>query len=508
LLFFKFFTFATPFKEHITYFFTKTLFIFMQFGSIFKEIARISYMATVVAFIASCSPTTDTVTPEKNTEEQTQDSKISHLKQNYATLNEGFETGSKTSYTIGSVTLSTGSWRFDDALLGNLSGDIKSGLVSARIRNAGSLTTLFDKTGGTGTITVKHAKYGTDASSTWELWVSTNSGSTWTKVGSTITTSTTTLSSTTFTVNQTANTRIQIRKTDGTTNRLNIDDISITDYTGGTTGGTGGTSTGGGSNPSNGGTPTTSIHLAMGNPSGALASITATTNYMLEKPQYIASYHKDRGVPNWVSWYLSSAWVGSTARQDNFRPDTSLPAGWYQVTNTDYTGSGFDRGHNCPSADRTLTVTDNSATFFMTNMMPQAADNNQGPWASLENYCRTLINQGNELYIVAGSYGMGGTGLNGTFNTIAGGKITVPNRTWKVIVVLPTGTNDVARVGANTRIIAIDMPNAQGIRNNSWGTYRVSVDFIESKTGYNILSALPESVQTTVEAKVDTGATL
>lgn len=478
----------------------------MQFGSIFKNLARISYMASLAAFVVACSPTQETVIPEK--EEQFQINKTSRLAQNFALLSEGFESGSKTSYTIGNVTLTTGSWSFDDALIGNLSSDIKTGAFSARLRNSAKLTTLFDKTGGAGTVTIKHAKYGTDANSTWELWVSTNSGSTWTKVGSTITTSTTTLATATFTVNQTANTRIQIRKTDGTTSRLNIDDVAVGDYSGGTTGGgTGGGGTTGG-NPNNGGTPTTSIHLTMGNPSGALKDVTAITNYMLEKPQYITSHHRDRGIPNWVSWYLSSAWVGSTPRQDNFRPDTSLPSGWYQVGNTDYTGSGFDRGHLCPSADRTLTVTDNSATFFMTNMMPQAADNNQGPWANLENYCRTLINAGNELYIIAGSYGTGGTGLNGTFNTIAGGKVTVPNRTWKVIVVLPTGTNDVSRVSSSTRIIAIDMPNAQGIRNNSWGTYRVSVDFIETKTGYNILSALPESVQTVVEAKIDAGATL
>ncbi|MFY7789104.1 MAG: DNA/RNA non-specific endonuclease, partial [Thermoflexibacteraceae bacterium] len=93
------------------------------------------------------------------------------------------------------------------------------------------------------------------------------------------------------------------------------------------------------------------------------------------------------------------------------------------------------------------------------------------------------------------------------FNTIAGGKVTVPNRTWKVIVVLPKGDNDVARVTSSTRVIAIDMPNAQGIRTNNWGTYRVSVDAIESRTGYNVLSALPTSVQDVIEARVDTGAT-
>jgi endonuclease G len=71
-----------------------------------------------------------------------------------------------------------------------------------------------------------------------------------------------------------------------------------------------------------------------------------------------------------VSWHLSSSWLGSAARQNDFRADTTLPSGWYQVQATDYSGSGFDRGHMCPSADRTITVTDNSATSWMTNGLP------------------------------------------------------------------------------------------------------------------------------------------
>ena len=72
------------------------------------------------------------------------------------------------------------------------------------------------------------------------------------------------------------------------------------------------------------------------------------------------------------------------------------------MLSTDYSGSGFDRGHHTPSADRTSSIPDNSATFFMTNMMPQAPNNNQGPWEELETYCRTLVGQGNELYIIMG----------------------------------------------------------------------------------------------------------
>lgn len=253
-------------------------------------------------------------------------------------------------------------------------------------------------------------------------------------------------------------------------------------------------------------TATRDNNLALGNPSGATADASNYTNYLLVKPQYTLSYHRDKGKPNWVSWHLSSAWLGSAARQNNFAADAALPAGWYRVGSTSYSGSGFDRGHNCPSADRTGSTADNTATFLMDNMMPQAPQNNQQTWARLEDYCRTLAGQGNELYVIAGSYGTGGTGTNGYATTINGGHVTVPSHCWKVVVVLPNGAGDAGRVSTATRVIAIDTPNNNSLSTN-WASYRTTVDAIEAATGYDILSAVPGSVQSVVEARVDNGPT-
>ena len=247
-------------------------------------------------------------------------------------------------------------------------------------------------------------------------------------------------------------------------------------------------------------------HITLGNPSGATPDDAQPTNYLLSRTQYALSYHRDQGKPNWVSWHLAPNWIGTAARQDDFRPDPDLPAAWYHVGASSYTGSGFDRGHNCPSADRTSTVADNSATFFMTNMMPQAPRNNQQTWANLEDYCRTLVGQGNELYVVCGSYGRGGTGSSGFLTTLDQGRVTVLARCWKVVVVLPVGNDDASRVNSATRVIAIDTPNDNGL-STSWGQYRVSVDAIEAATGLDVLSAVSTAAQQAVEVRVDTGPT-
>lgn len=217
-----------------------------------------------------------------------------------------------------------------------------------------------------------------------------------------------------------------------------------------------------------------SVHLTLSNPSNAGTS--SLNNYLLVKPQYVISYNCPIGRPNWVSWQLNSSWLGSTPREDTFRADTTLPFGCYQVQSTDFSGSGFDRGHMTPSGDRTSSVTNNSATFLMSNMIAQAPDNNQGIWANLEDYARTLVAQGKELYIISGGYGMGGTGSNGRFYTIANGRVQVPNRTWKIIVVLNTLGSGIAGVTTSTRVISVNIPNTQGVRTANWRNYRVSVD--------------------------------
>ena len=158
---------------------------------------------------------------------------------------ETFDTGSKASYASGTVTLGSGAWTFSDALLGNAAADVKTGSQSARVRNSGTLTMNFDLASGAGTVTLDHARYGSDAAGTWELWASTNGGSSFGKVGSTITSSGTALSTASFAVNLPGTVRLQVRKTDGGSNRLNFDNLTVQTYGGTGTGGGGGTTTGG-----------------------------------------------------------------------------------------------------------------------------------------------------------------------------------------------------------------------------------------------------------------------
>lgn len=241
------------------------------------------------------------------------------------------------------------------------------------------------------------------------------------------------------------------------------------------------------------------IHLKMGIPSKATSEITNANDYLIadDKRSYALSYNNSKRIPNWVSWQLNKSWLGTAPRANDFRADTTLPKGWYQVKSSDYNGSGYDRGHMAPSADRAKDPATNSATFLMTNIVPQTADNNRDVWESLESESRRLVNSGKELYIIAG-----GVGEKGTIGTA---KISVPASTWKVIVVMDKPDLQASNVTSNTRVIAVDIPNIQGIKDKTWRDFRVSVDQLEQKTGYNFLSSVPEAVQQAIESKVDRG---
>ena len=239
--------------------------------------------------------------------------------------------------------------------------------------------------------------------------------------------------------------------------------------------------------------PNQQTHLALGNPSGATSNTSNPDNYLLENNFYALSYNRQKEIPNWVSWRLAKDDFGETDRQNDFRPDSRLPDGWKKVTPSDYSGSGFDRGHLCPSADRSNSVKANSETFLMTNMSPQTHDLNAGPWEKLESYSRSLARRNVTLYIIAGQYGEKGKIKN---------KITVPTNFWKIIVLLPDNA-DISTINQDTRIIAVDMPNSEGVQNENWRKFRTTVRNIEQRTNYNFFSNLPENVRNSLKTKVD-----
>lgn len=248
-------------------------------------------------------------------------------------------------------------------------------------------------------------------------------------------------------------------------------------------------------------------NMYLGNPSNAQPTFIFKNNYLINLHYYIMSYDADRGIANWVSWHLNKKRLEKNSkRQDKFVGYTGLADNWYMVEPKSYTGSGFDRGHHCPSADRLTSEQANASTFLMVNILPQAPKNNQGPWNNFEMYLRKRVHEGNEVYVIMGSYGQGGVGTHGYALTIDGGRVAVPSNIWKIAVILPEGINDISRIEAGkAEIIAIDTPNDHAV-GASWKKYVVTIRAIEQATGFNFLSELSAYAQEALESQQDIAA--
>lgn len=247
-----------------------------------------------------------------------------------------------------------------------------------------------------------------------------------------------------------------------------------------------------------------SPHLKMGNPTQASNNPSHKNDFLMVKPTYALSYNNVKGTPNWVSWRLSKEDLG-TADRFPFKPDTSLPAGFKRVQPSDYTNSGFDRGHMCPHSDRNKSSESSKATFLMTNMVPQSPENNQRAWNQLEIYLRDLVANHNKVcYIIAGPAGVGGVGRTGPRDKTPGGTVVVPKVTWKVVMVLDHDVHspDQFTEDSHIRLFAAIVPNDK-TPGQEWDGFRTTVDAVEALTGYTFFDKVPAQILGNLKSEPD-----
>ena len=232
------------------------------------------------------------------------------------------------------------------------------------------------------------------------------------------------------------------------------------------------------------------FHILLGNPSGA--STSDRDNFLLIRSSAVYSYNNSRGTANWASWRTDRNDLGESIPRPDFEPDLNLPAPFTRINPSDYSRSGYDRGHLVPSADRFGNRNANRETFLMTNIVPQAGDLNRYPWEQLESFSRSLARRGHDVYTIAGVYGDKGRLRK---------KVTIPTNCWKILVVVRVGST-LHDIDQNTRIIAVDMPNTQGIADTQWKDHLTTVRSIEQRTGYDFLSNLPPELQEILENRI------
>lgn len=106
--------------------------------------------------------------------------------------------------------------------------------------------------------------------------------------------------------------------------------------------------------------------------------------------------------PAMVVWTLEPADFAGNYKPTtrHFRVDTQLPRP--RVTDDDFKGSGYVRGHLCPAADRDSNKKLLKQTYLTSNVCPMTMNCNSGPWKVLEDSCRILARSHGKLLIAAG----------------------------------------------------------------------------------------------------------
>lgn len=209
-------------------------------------------------------------------------------------------------------------------------------------------------------------------------------------------------------------------------------------------------------------------------------------------------------IPLWVCEGLERAQVdGPLGRPetDPFAPDPELPAG-QRAELTDYRGSGYDRGHMAPSADQTVDAQLQAETYYLSNMAPQQGVGfNQHIWARLESLARDWIREAGRGFILTGPIFWDPNEDDATtadgyveYVTVGDNGVAVPTHFFKVVVV--PGEGDDA-----WRAIAFVLENRRHSSPDRFGDRIVSIDWIEERTGLDLLPELDPLQQQTLEAQ-------
>ena len=207
---------------------------------------------------------------------------------------------------------------------------------------------------------------------------------------------------------------------------------------------------------------------------------------MLRRAGYTASYNKATKLPNWVAWHLTADRTTGPAKRSgvDFQADMNVPAP--RAEDSDYYGSGYDRGHMCPAADNKYSEKAMEESFLFTNMCPQNGNLNRGDWNEMEQACRRWAKEYGGVYVVCGPIL-----YKGKHKTIGKNKVVVPEAFFKVVL----------RTGENPKAIGFIYKNAEG--NRPKGDYVNTVDEVERITGIDFFPELPDDVENKVEATAD-----
>ena len=205
-------------------------------------------------------------------------------------------------------------------------------------------------------------------------------------------------------------------------------------------------------------------HLTYGIPS--------ESDLLLNKKGFSLGYSQKYKQAIWVSYILEAHNLQSkqVPRRNKFKPDPSVKNN--PVKPSDYSKTGYDRGHLAPAADMTYSVITEQESFYMTNMSPQIPGCNRGIWKRVESQVRDWAIKEEKICVITGPI------FAKDYKKMGKADIAVPVAFYKVILDLTPPR----------KMIAFIIPNEPSKRRIQ--SFIVPVDKVESITGFHFFSEL------------------
>ena len=258
-------------------------------------------------------------------------------------------------------------------------------------------------------------------------------------------------------------------------------------------------------------------------------------NYLLEKPQYSLSYNDLLKTPNWVSYQLNKNWLignySPPSKRPAFKNDPRSPFAVKVKEGDIVDSSNYEKGHLSAAADRRRNEQDYKTTFLSNNFLPQPLNKPNGdPWTNLETDLRNFaMDQGGELYIVAGRYGQATNEfgvpillpeeVSNPEDPISDFpyKVSVPQSVWKIVLVNNQPGQGIQDITKDTLAFAVNLDNTldsngnakysngdwteTNITNDGLPIGLINIDKLEEITGYDFLSNIPAEIQEAIEGR-------
>lgn len=207
---------------------------------------------------------------------------------------------------------------------------------------------------------------------------------------------------------------------------------------------------------------------------------------ILKKHGFTIGFSKKYKNAFWVAYKLDCKETsGNIERSNYFREDEIL--GKYSPSTDDYYASGYDKGHLIPAGDNSSDSLSMYDSFLMSNVSPQVPSFNRGIWKKLESKVRDWACEYDSLFIITGPV------LNYDLARIGKGKVAIPDYFYKSILVYSDKYQSM-----------ISFYMYQYTDNENLFDFVITTDSLESILGYDLFPNLDDSVEKSLESKIDT----